>query len=423
MSTDGIGDGLDLSGLLRRAVVEPTGRTVGRVRDVVVRLRGQDYPPIAGLVTDLGGRPVFLPIEQVSSWADAHVAVRTAHLDVRGFERRPGEVLLRADVLGHRLVDIRHARLVRAYDVHLAPRGGELVVAGLRTTRSAHRRSGDASFHDWRSFEALIGHEPTVLVRSTFGRLRSLRAAELADILQDASDREQAEILAVVHQDPELEADVYEELDEQRGTLLAARPDSEIADVLSRMRTDDAADALMDLPQPRRATVIAQLPPHLRAALTDLLSYNQATAGGLMGLEYLAIPEQVTAGEALAIARAARNATLETSVTLHLLDGAGRLTGTVPLLRIVQADPTTPLLELADHDPVRVTPDTDLADLAVLMADHNLPTLPVVGPDGHLLGVVTIDDVLPATIPAAWRLRDPDTRPEAEPRPLTSRPS
>ncbi len=404
--------GLDLSSVLRRAVVEPGGRTVGRVRDVVVRLRGEDYPPVAGLVTDLAGRAVFVPVDRVSSWADGRVTVSSAHLDVRGFERRPGEVLLRVDVLGHRLVDIRHARLVRAYDIHLARRGDELVVAGVRTARSPRRRPADAAFHDWRSFEALIGHEPTVLVRSTFGRLRSLRAAELADILEDASGREQAEILAVVHQDPELEADVYEELDDQRGSLLASRPDADIAEVLSRMRTDDAADAVMDLPPGRRATVIDRLSPPLRAALTDLLTYNETTAGGLMGLEYLAVPNQVTAGEALAAARAARNATLETSVTLHLLDPAGVLTGTVPLLRVVQADPSTPALDLADHDPIRVTPDTDLADLAILMADHNLPTLAVVDAVGRLLGVVTVDDVLPAAIPPAWRQRDPDTRPE-----------
>jgi len=331
-------------------------------------------------------------------------------LDVRPFERRAGEVLLRADVLGHRLVDIANARLVRAFDVRLSPTPDGWAVTGLdvRRRRWIGRRGGGAGagFADWKAFEALIGHQSTVLVRAPFGRLRRLRAAQLADLLEDASRREQAEILAHVHADPELEADVFEELDEHRPELLAVRTDAQIADVLAHMRTDDAADALGELPQRRRTAVLALLPQLQRAAVRDLLAYNETTAGGLMGLEYLALPDGLSAGQALAAVRAARAAPTESAATVHLIVGADRLAGTVALIRVLQADPGTPLHELADTDPVRVTPDTDLAAVAVLMADHNLATLPVVDDADRLLGVITVDDVLDHTVPAAWRDRD-----------------
>ena len=413
---DPVSGPLCLSGLLRRPAVAATGQALGRVADVVVRLRGQDYPQVVGLVTEVSGRRVFLPAKGVADWRPDRLVLSSPRLDVRPFERRPGEVLLRADVLGHRLVDIANARLVRAYDVRLSPSLTGWAVTGLDVrprrwwrTRRTTQQPGEG-FEDWKAFEALIGHQSTVLVRAPFGRLRRLRAAQLADLLEDASRGEQAEILAHVHADPELEADVFEELDEARPELLAARSDAQIAQVLAHMRTDDAADALAELPQPRRAAILALLPQIQRAAIRDLLAYNQTTAGGVMGLEYLALPAQLAAADALAAVRTARATPTESAATVHLITGADRLAGTIPLIRLLQAEPDTPLNELADPDPVRVTPDTDLAAVAVLMSDHNLPTLPVVDAGDRLLGVITVDDILDATIPQSWRDREPPAR-------------
>ena len=424
---------VQLSMLLRRPVVDATGQTLGRLGDVVVRLGGQDYPRVAGVVADVARRRVFLPAAAVTGWHPGRLVLASPRMDMRPFERRDGEVLLRADVLGHRLVDIANARLVRAYDVQLTLTTGGWVVSGVGTHRPPRwwrrRPAGSrdrlpdgfrGGFRDWKMFEALIGHQSTVLVRAPFGRLRRLRAAQLADLLEEASRDEQAEILAHVHVDPELEADVFEELDDHRRHLLAGQPDHDVADVLAHMKTDDAADALNDLPQHRRAAVLALLPDAQKAAVRDLLAYNQTTAGGLMGLEYLALPAQLTAAAALAAVRAARCAPVEAAVTVHLLTGPDRLAGTLSLVRLVQADPDTPLSALADADPVRVTPDTDLADVTALMADHNLPTLPVVDPTDRLLGVITVDDVLAATVPDTWRDREPPTRP-ARPQPAAGR--
>ncbi|HZD15564.1 MAG TPA: hypothetical protein VE196_10685, partial [Pseudonocardiaceae bacterium] len=112
---------LSLSTLLRRAVVGARGQKLGgRLVDVIVRLRGVDYPLVTGLVADIGGRRVFIPAEVVTDWDTEQVSLSSARVDLRQFERRAGEVLLRTDILGHRLIDIPRARLVRAYDLELA---------------------------------------------------------------------------------------------------------------------------------------------------------------------------------------------------------------------------------------------------------------------------------------------------------------
>src|SRR6202162_5052754 len=106
-----------LSRLLKRPGADPGGESRGRLADVIVRLRGTDYPLVTGLVAAVGGREVFVPVDQVSSFDAEPLRLSRARLSLRHFERRDGEVLLRADVLGHRLIDVRNARLVRAGDL------------------------------------------------------------------------------------------------------------------------------------------------------------------------------------------------------------------------------------------------------------------------------------------------------------------
>ena len=76
--------------------------------------------------------------------------------------------------------------------------------------------------------------------------------------------------------------------------------------------------------------------------------------------------------------------------------------------------PTAALIDVSDTDPVRIGPDTDVMDVAVLMTDYHLITIPVVDDERRLLGVITVDDVLEVTLPDDWRRREaaepPDTR-------------
>ena len=130
---------MHLSELLRRPVTDRGGESLGRLTDVIVRLRGDELPLVSVMVAAVGGRQVFIPVGQVSSLRGDSLTLTSARLDLRHFERRPGEVLLRADVLGHRLIDVEAARLIRAADLELAQRGGEWVLTGVDAGR---RRRG-----------------------------------------------------------------------------------------------------------------------------------------------------------------------------------------------------------------------------------------------------------------------------------------
>jgi CBS domain-containing protein len=407
---------LRLSRLLKRPVTDRGGESLGRLADVIVRLRGTDYPLVTGLVAAVGGREIFVPIDQVSGFDAEPLRLSSARLSLRHFERREGEVLLRADVLGHRLIDVENARLVRAADLELARDGREWVLAGVATRRRPRRRFGllapgtpdDAgNFRDWHDFEWLIGHAGSALLRGPFARIRRLKPAQIADLLENASAEEETEILGRVHADPELEADVFEELDEDLATrLLGARTDEEIAGVLARMRADDAADAVAELPQRRRRPVLDLLPPGQRAKVLTLMGFNSASAGGLMGVDFIALPGRASVGEALARVRESTLLQPEALTSVHAVDEDGRLGGVARLVTLVQADPGAAVIDVSDTDPVRVGADTDITDVAVLMTDYNLITIPVVDDELRLLGVITVDDVLEVTLPEEWRRRE-----------------
>ncbi len=413
---------LHLSDLLRRPLTDRGGESIGRLSDVIVRLRGEDNPLVTGLVATVGGREVYVPIEQVVSFAGDEVKLTSAKLDLRSFERREGEVLLRADVLGHRLIDVESAHLIKAGDLELEQRGDDWVVAGVdtrRQTRWLPRRghpagSGDQTFREWNKFEPLIGHTGSALLRGPFARIRRLKPAQIADLIEDASKEEETEILDHVHADPELEADVFEELDEDLATrLLGARTDAEIAEVLSRMRADDAADTIAELPQRRRQPVLDLLPQGQRTKVLTLMGFNPTSAGGLMGVDFLAVAGEASVREALDAVAHSVSLQPEALTSVHCLDERGRLCGVVKLVSLLQSDPDTPMSQVYDDDPVRVGADTDVVDVAVLMSDYNLITIPVVDERRKMIGVITVDDVLEVTLPDDWRRREAAQPPDA----------
>ena len=414
---------LHLSDLVGRPITDRKGESIGKLADVIVRLRGATPPVVTGLVAAVGGRDVFVPFEQASGFDGEVLKLTSAKLDLRRFERRDGEVLLRADVLGHRLIDVESAHLIKAADLELRGQGNDWVLAGVDT----HRRTrgllklispGDAEVHqfdDWVNFEPLIGHASSALLRGPFGRIRRLKPAQIADLLEEASKAEETEILGQVHADPELEADVFEELDEDLATrLLGARTDAEIADVLARMQADDAADAISELPQRRRQPVLDLMPVGQRTKVLTLMGFNPTSAGGLMGMDFLALREDTTVAEALAAVSQSQNLQSEALTSVHALDADGRLAGVVKLVTLLQSEPAATLAQVCDADPVRIGADTDMVDVAVLMSDYNLSTIPVVDESRMMIGLITVDDVLEVTLPEDWRRRDaaepPDSR-------------
>ncbi len=408
---------LHLSSLVGSPLLDSANERLGRVDDIVVRLgESETLPPVVGLRAVVGGRNLFVPGRNIERLDDGGVHLTTTKLDLAPFERRPNEVLLRADVLGHSVINVNTARLVTAGEVRLVDESSTWRVAGIDTSLAARVRrrapralrgaaGTDAAFVPWDQLEPFVGHVPTARLRLRHRRIAHLHPSQLADLVEAASHDEGEEILAAVGQDKELEADVFEELDDEHQLeFLDARSDREVASVLSRMASDDAADLLLELPQDRRMPVLELLPAAKQRKIRKLLGYNPSTAGGVMNPDFLAVAGSATAAEAISSARK-RDLPPEALHTVLVIEKDGTLRGLVTAGALIAADPKTPLLELGVTAPPSVTAEAEVPEVARLMTDYNLVSLPVVDGDDRPIGIVSVDDILELMLPDDWRRR------------------
>jgi CBS domain-containing protein len=406
-----------LSTVLRSPLLDKAGERLGRVADLIVRLADGGYPPVTGLKARIGGRELFVPIARVAALEPDAVRLAGEKLSLGRFERRAGEVLLGQDVLGRTLVDVEADPpvLVTAHEIELACIDGWWRVVGVdnaararlrrRLPRPLKRWIGDQAFLDWTALEPFVGHVPSARLRFSHRKLANLHPAEIADLVEAASHEEGEEIIKAVGQDRELEADVFEELDEHHQLeFIRERPDEQVAAVIARMAPDDAVDLIVEIDQDRRARILALLPPTQRDQIEKLLGYNPSTAGGLMSPDCIVLAEDQTASAALDRVRSSEIPPT-TLTTVYVHSEEGKLSGSALIVTLLRGEGSAPLSAIADREPVSIHTDADLPEVARTMTDYNLVMLPVIDEHEHIVGVVTVDDVLELTLPAGWRRR------------------
>jgi CBS domain-containing protein len=407
---------LHLSQVVGSPLRDAGGERLGKVQDLIVRLGGIGYPPITGLLVSVAGRTSFLGADRASQIGPTGVTLRKAKLDLRHFERRPEEVLLKRDMLDRQLINVEGARLVRSNEIELALLGGVWRVVGVDTgPRGGFRRLlpkrhgahiGTGQFLDWAGVEPFVGHVPTVRLRVPHPKLAKLHPAQIADLVEAASRHEGEEIIkAVGAGDRELEADVFEELDDQhQREFLEDRPDDQVAEILSRMAPDDAADVVGELDEDRREPVLALLPVSHRVKVRALLGYDPAEAGGLMSPDFILLRGSTAAGDALEKVRSSRIAP-ELLSTVFVSSADGSLEGSIPVTALLRANPGQTLERIVKHEVPCLKPNASFEEVARLMADYNLTSIPVADENDRMVGVVTVDDVLEAMLPRGWRRR------------------
>ena len=405
---------IHLSSVVRSAFVDRQGDRLGRVMDAIVRLSDAPHPLVTGLVVRVGRRELFVPIDRIAELRAGRVELVGDQLSLQRFERRPGELLLARDLQARHFINLRGARLIRAHEIELAHIDGRWEVAAVDTKRRVALRRvlprawrshvAPGTLVDWSTIEPFVAHVPTARLRIPYRKLARLHPAQIADLVEAASHEEGEEIIEAVGQDRELEADVFEELDdEHRIEFIQSRSDAEAARLLATMAPDDAADLITELDQERRLPVLQLLPgPQLRK-VRALLNYNPETAGGLMSPDFLCLPETAPVGDALEALRASA-APPEALAAVFTTGLDGRVSGTASVVALVRARPDEHLADVVRRDPPHVHADWDLHAVVRKMSDFNLTVAPVLDEEhAKLIGVVTVDDVLELLVPSGWR--------------------
>ena len=406
---------LMITQLLHSPVLNPAGTEVGRVEDFIVKLAEGTYPPVAGMKVRVGAQDVFIGKGLIERLEPGGVRLNTHTIRTEAFQRRPGEVLLAADVLGRHLVDMVKGRIVQAHDLVLAPGDDGWHLAGIDRSPQAmlrrlvpRRGRPDLRRHailDWKDVQPFVGHVPTARLLMPLKRLRRLHPAQIADIVEGASHAEGQEIIEALESDPGLTADIFEELDtEHQVEFLKSKSNEDAAHILERMAPDDAADLLGELDQERRKPVFDMMSPNQQHKMRKLLQYHPSTAGGMMSPDYVWVERGATVDMALEAVRIDDKTPHQLLSTVFVTEHDGRYVGSIGVVDLLRADHARKVDELELTD-CSAHGNADFADVTLLMADYNLPSLAVVDAAGNLIGAISSDDVIEALVPEDWRAR------------------
>ncbi|BBY75971.1 magnesium transporter [Mycolicibacterium parafortuitum] len=400
-------------------VLGPDGESIGRVRDVVVGISiVRQQPRVLGLVIELlNRRRIFVPILRVTAIEPGAVTLSTGNVSLRRFSQRPGEVLVLGQVLETRVrVDDPDLPELAGVDVVVVDLGIEqtrtrdwvVTRVAVRPQRRLGRRS-NVSQVDWQHVHGLTPSGlamPDQGVAQLLEQFEGQRAVEVADAIRELPDKRRHEVVNAL--DDERLADVLQELPEdEQVTVLHQLKTDRAADVLEAMDPDDAADLLGTMAPADAESFLRRMDPEDSEDVRRLLSHSPNTAGGLMTSEPVVLAPDTTVAEALARVRdpdlTPALASLVFVVRPPTATPTGHYLGCVHTQRLLREPPATLVSGIVDTDLPNLSPEDSLGALTRYFAAYNLVCGPVVDDQNHLLGAVSVDDVLDHLLPDNWR--------------------
>ncbi|HEX6015706.1 MAG TPA: CBS domain-containing protein, partial [Geminicoccaceae bacterium] len=219
-----------------------------------------------------------------------------------------------------------------------------------------------------------------------------LHAADLADLVERLDRDERFALIGALG--PGFDPDTLAYLDDfVRDQVLDALGPEAAGKVLAELETDDAVEILGDLDEEEQAAILAALPLPEREAIEQGLAFPEYSAGRLMQREVVAVPEYWTVGQTVDYLRAHPDLPDE-FYDIFLIDPRFRVTGVVPLSRVLRSKRAVPLLELKQKELRTFPAEADQEEVARAFQRYALVSAPVVAGDGRLLGVITVDDVV-----------------------------
>ena len=400
-----------VSRLAGLTVFDPNGDRVGKVRDVVVALRmGTAAPRVLGLVVEVvARRRIFVPMGRVTGVDPGAVMLSSGTINLKRFEQRTGETLVLGELLDRTVSILENGRNAAVVDAGMEQtRTGDWVLSKLAVQEPGRLgRRGQLHTVDWDEVSGLALPQAGQGTETLLATYRDLNAADLAHALQELPIKRRHEVAEAL--DDERLADVLGELPEsEQITILGTLEESRAADVLEEMDPDDAADLLAELSNVDRNRLLELMEPDEAEPVRQLLKYSEDTAGGIMTSEPVILTPDATIAEALARVRAPElTPSLASQVYVCRPPSAtptGRYLGLAHIQRLLREPPSSLVSGILDDlEPLR--PETPLGEVTHYFATYNLVAAPVVDEQGHLVGAVSVDDVLDHLLPEDWRER------------------
>jgi magnesium transporter len=193
---------------------------------------------------------------------------------------------------------------------------------------------------------------------------------------------------------------------EFQASLVRNMSDEKVADVLEEMEPDEAADLLAELPKQRSEGLLELMEKDEAKDVKKLLEFPEESAGGIMTTDYISLPPDINAAEAIKRIRKL-STEVETFFYIYVVDKKKRLVGVFSLRDLILAKTDALVKDFMDKKVTSVTLKTNQDDVAQVIAKYDLLAVPVVDELRVLHGIVTSDDALDKIIPTTWKKRLP----------------
>lgn len=229
----------------------------------------------------------------------------------------------------------------------------------------------------------------------------ALHPGRTAEFMEGLSSHESWAVLQFADASLRSEIFSYFEADEQMAILLY-EDDKQVADLILHLPADDAVDLLSELPEARVEHLLALIPAPDRRDIRRLQTFEEGTAGALMTTEAACLDERLTVREALTtLSRQAEH--LETIYYIYVVDDTNHLRGVVSTRRLVSSIGKVDLRigDLMETDLIVARASDDQQTVTQKVAKFDLLAIPVVDHEGHMLGIITHDDVIDVVIEEA----------------------
>jgi CBS domain-containing protein len=402
-----------VSEILNKPVLDPKGEEIGKVKDIVV-VKGEPLPKISSLILEKKRIYLLLPWQELNIFNKRIMSAKTYADNLSRYNFDEKDLLIVRDIFDKQIVDANGAKVVRVNDVKLEGYNNEAVLiavdVGMRgiMRRLGIERSGEDFMRlfnrhlpynliSWNYIQPLEPKLTQISLKIPRQLLSELHPADLAEIISQISHKEGATFFKGL--DVETAAEALSELEPDVQAAIITTMDSEkAADIIEEMPPDEAADVLSDLPAEKAKEILENIEKEEAEDIQELLSHKEDTAGGLMTNEFIAYNQNLTVKETIEKFRKDAE-DIETVYYIYVLDDDEKLCGVISLRELLLADSSAKLSDIMETKLKTVTPEIDEDTVSEIISKYNLVALPVIDEEGHLLGIVTVDDILDRIIP------------------------
>ncbi len=399
-----------LSQLLKSEITDNKQEVVGKLKDVVVETRKNEYPQVIGIVFQHKKDLAFIPYACIENLSRAEITLKKSDCWKINYEFSPKEIFLARDILDEQIFDIKGIRVVRVNDLQLVKIDENFSLVGIDvSTKALFRRLGladwpllrssESKFIDWHNVNFIKGTMGSLKLKTPYQKLQKLHPADIANLIENLTLHESSKVVQAI--DEETAAEVLGEVEpEYKDPLLEHINAKNLAGILEEMPTDEAADVLQDLSEPKRIEVFRKLGMRKAKYLHNLTKYEEDKAGGLMTTEFMSVPEDCSVRQAI---HKIHQKSDEHGSIYHIfvVNGEGRLAGIVSIRTLLLAKGNTKIKDLMSRIVRTVRIRTPAKEVARIMTKYNLLSVAVVDKQKKIRGIITVDDIMRLLVPDA----------------------